>query len=302
MRLSMPNFFIIGAPSCGTTSLHAYLRQHPQVFMSPAKEPHFFSFAEKEFESVPLKSGTYQQAVVRQWQEYQALFQGVRTETAIGEASASYIYSPGSARRIHQYNPQAKIIAILRDPTERAYSNYIRCVRDGHEPLADFAQALSQESIRIEHNWSPKWFYKLKGFYHQQLNEYFHVFSREQMLLCLHEDLSQMPETLMQTIFEFLGVDPMFVPDMSTRKNQSVVPKNTYLQSFLDTRNPLKSMLKRVIPQDMYRQTASQLRHANLVKPQLPPQIRQQLVSDYREDILRLQDLMGRDLSAWLQY
>lgn len=104
-------------------------------------------------------------------EEYQALFQGAFNAVARSEASPSYIHTPSACQGIQQSIPDAKLTAILRNLVDRAYSNYMRCVRNGHEPITDFAEALQQEPARIQHNWTSKWFYKLKGFYYGQLTQ-----------------------------------------------------------------------------------------------------------------------------------
>ena len=295
-----PNFLVIGAPSSGTTSLYSYLKQHPQIFMSSVKEPHFFSFAGKEFEPTMIES--YKQRRIDSLEEYQALFQGVSNEVAIGEASPSYIYTPSACQSIQQSIPDAKLIAILRNPVDRAYSNYMRCVRNNHEPITDFAEALRQEPARIQDNWPPKWFYKLKGFYYGQLKRYFETFDNSKIMVCLYEDLSDRPISLMQDIFRFLSVKTTFVPDISEKQNISFVPKNRTLKALLTKRHPVKSVIKPFIPKKLRHQAVNHLEDWNRCKPKLSPKLRKQLIEEYREDILKLQELIMRDLSGWLQY
>ena len=297
--MTLPNFFVIGASSSGTTSLYHYLKQHPQVFMSPVKEPHFFSFAGKEFGATTIKG--YKERKIDSLEKYQALFQEVSDEIAIGEASPSYLYTPSAHERIRQSVPNAKLITILRNPVDRAYSNYTRCIRQDVEPISDFAEALRQESVRIQNNWPPKWFYKWKGFYYEQLKRYFEVFEKEQIMVCLYEHLSNDPVNLMQNLFRFLDVDSTFVPDTSEKKNVSFIPKNRTLQAFITKRNPVKSIIKPLIPEKLRRGAVNNLKSWNQSKPELSPDIRKQLIQEYREDILNLQDLIQRDFSKWLQ-
>src|SRR3712207_6354190 len=137
--MTMPNFLIIGAMKSGTTALYYYLEQHPEIYMSPVKEPNFFSSQEQENAADAVTDiGTYQH-----------LFRGVSGEKAIGEASHSYLYEPGAAAEIRRYLPEAKLIAILRNPIDRAYSHFLHMVRSGTEPLDDFAQALQEEVVGI---------------------------------------------------------------------------------------------------------------------------------------------------------
>ena len=297
--MTLPNFFVIGAASSGTTSLYHYLKQHPQVFMSPVKEPHFFSFAGKEFGPTTIEG--YRERKIDSLEMYQALFQEVSGEIAIGEVSPSYLYTPGTPEHIRQSVPNAKLIAILRNPVDRAYSNYMRCVRQDLEPIIDFAEALRQEPIRIQNNWSPKWFYKWKGFYYEQLKRYFEVFEKDQIVACLYEDLSNGSVNLMSNLFRFLGVASTFVPNTSEKKNVSFIPKNRSLQAFITKRNPVKSIIKPLIPEKLRQGAVNKLKRWNQCKPELSLDIRKQLIQEYREDILNLQDLIQRDLSKWLK-
>ena len=128
----LPNFLIIGAAKSGTTSLYSYLNQHPQVYFSPFKEPRFFALEGKEV-NYQGPSQVVNQKAINTIDEYEKLFAGVTDEVAIGEASTLYLYSPEAPAKIKQYIPQVKLIAILRNPIDRAYSGYCHLVRDGYE-------------------------------------------------------------------------------------------------------------------------------------------------------------------------
>jgi hypothetical protein len=212
--VTMPNFFIIGAQKAGTTSLYYYLKQHPQVYMSPRKEPHFFKGMHSEYR----KRGRSLPPVT-DLGDYQALFEGVTDEKAIGEASASYLYSPKAPALIKRSIPDAKLIAVLRNPADRAYSNYLYCVKMGREPLASFAEALQAEEKRIRENWGPLWHYRQKGFYYSQVKRYFDVFGQDQVKVYLYDDLRGKPSSMLGDIFRFLDVDETFVPDLSIEHN-----------------------------------------------------------------------------------
>ena len=296
----MPNFFIIGAPSCGTTSLHYYVQQHPQTFMSRVKEPHFFSFSDKQFGKMNIGTKLYEEIRVSTLEEYESLFDEVSNEIAIGEASASYIYSVEVPQRIKNSISEAKFIVILRNPVDRAYSNYIRCVKNGHEPINNFADALKQEPIRIQNNWSPKWFYKAKGFYYEQLKIYFEVFQKKEIMVCLHDELKNKPESLMKSIFNFLEVDNDFIPNMSEKKNISVIPKYKNINNILSSSHPIKSFFKPMVSKKLGNKLVKTIKKANMHKPDISLEIRQKLTLEYQADILKLQDLIDRDLSKWL--
>ena len=301
--MTMPNFLIIGAGKSGTTSLYYYLKQHPQVYMSPVKEPKFFALegVKLDFRG-PNDETSMNRRSVTDIDAYRALFQGVTSEKAIGEASPLYLHSPDAPGRIKRYIPEAKLIAIFRDPVERAYSSFVQRVQKGDEPLSDFAEALRDEENRMRNNWAPRWQSKHIGFYYAHLKRYYDTFERDQIKIYLYEDLKEDPVGVAQSMFRFLGVDDTFVPDVSLRHNVSGIPKSKALQVFISRRNPLKALLKPLLPDKLRRRGLVHLQSRNVSgPPPLEEEIRKELVDLYREDILKLQNLIGRDLSQWLE-
>jgi hypothetical protein len=296
----MPNFLILGAAKTGTTSIYRYLKQHPDIYMSPAKEPRFFIFENEilQFNGIGDKIETAKTTL----QEYQELFAKVRGEKAIGEATTMYLWSQKAPQRIKYYLPNVRLIAILRDPVERAYSNYLHLKQAKREPLDSFAEAIRQEPQRIKDNWWPFWYYQNQGFYYQQLQRYLALFAKEQIKVFLYEDLKTNPLKLLQDIFSFLELDASFKPDFSTKTRKApLIPKNKVLHSLIAQPNFLKSFLKPLLPKETRQQIVNKIEQKNLIKPQVSLEIRQQLITEYREDILQLQDLIQRDLSSWLK-
>lgn len=298
----MPNFVIIGAQKSGTTSLYHYLEQHPQVYMSPVKEPKFFALEGEPFNPEPRGPGGLTRIKgIRDLESYQKLFDGVSNEIAIGEASPVYICTPKAIQRIKFYIPDTKLIAILRHPVDRAYSHYVHWVQRGLEPFnANFMDVWRSEEQRIRDNWSLNYYYKQRGFYCQQLSAYYEQFDPQKIRVFLYEDLRSNPINLAQDIFRFLGVDDSFIPDISEKYNISKLPNNQTLHQMLTKPNPIRSFLRPLFPKAMRQQIKSFLKEKNKTKPQLDPQIRAQLIQDYKDDILKLQDLIQRDLSHWL--
>jgi hypothetical protein len=232
---------------------------------------------------------------------YRALFAGVSGEKAIGEATVIYLHVPEAASRIKHYVPGAKLIAVLRNPVDRAYAAYLRKVRDGRERLG-FSKALEAEEERIRNNWAPGWQYKRIGFYHAHLTRYYDLFGPEQIQVYLYEDLDEDPVGMMQGIFRFLGVDDAFIPDTSLRyEDVSSIAKSRALHALIKKPNPLKSVLKPFLPEGLRLRIAANLLDRNLTKPpSMPEEVREELTEAYREDVLKLQGLIGRDLSGWL--
>ncbi|MGF1541007.1 MAG: sulfotransferase [Pleurocapsa sp.] len=299
----MPNFILFGAAKAGTTSVYKYLEQHPDVFMSSFKEPGFFTFEGEK----PKLNGPGAQKWVDRWvvtdlAAYQRLFDEYEGQTAIGEASPYYIYYyEKTPQRIYHYLPDVRLIAVLRNPVERAFSNYVWAVRDRAESLTNFNDALAAEAARIQDNWGPKWRYKDQGFYYQQLKPYYEIFQPEQIKICLYEDFVANPVVIMQDIFAFLRIDPNFIPDMSKKHNTSKIPRNKIWHQFLVKSNPIKSAIKPFLPLEFRQNLKKKAQEKNLFKPTLDSEISDRLTAEYRPDILQLQDLIGRDLSLWLR-
>ena len=302
--MTMPNFLIIGAGKSGTTSLYHYLKQHPQVYMSPVKEPKFFAVEGKKLDfRGPNDEISMNRGSITDIDAYRALFKGVTSEKAIGEASTLYLHSPEAPGRIRHYIPEAKLVAILRDPVERAYSSFVQRVQKGDEPLSDFAEALREEENGMRNNWAPRWQSKRIGCYYTHLKRYYDIFDREQIKVYLYEDLKGDPVGVAQSVFRFLEVNDTFVPNVSLIHNVSGIPKSRALQAFISKPSPLKSTLKPLLPEGLRQHVSVFLENRNIAGPPPPlsQDVRRDLIDFYREDILKLEKLIGRDLSRWLE-
>ncbi|MEL7038722.1 MAG: sulfotransferase [Cyanobacteria bacterium J06592_8] len=295
--MTLPNFLIIGAAKAGTTAIAEYLKQHPQIYMSSVKEPFFFSFEGQKLDfRGPGDSEAFHLAIT-DLADYRQLFQGVENEVAIGEASTTYLYTPNAAERIHHYIPNVKLIAILRNPVERAYASYLHLIRDGNETIMDFSEALDREQQRINDNWMLLWHYQQVGFYYSQLNHYYNQFDPQQIKVYLYDDFKADALGLIKDILSFLNVDDTYTPDLSIRYNVSGIPKNRFLHNLISGNNVLKKIAKPLFPRSL----KQLIRTKNLEKPEMSKEVRERLVNLYREDIVKLQDLINRDLSQWLK-
>lgn len=297
----MPNFLIIGAQKAGTTALHYYLSQHPQVYMSPAKEPGFFAFEDSPPDFQGPGDAEGHRLVTTSLDEYHKLFQGVTNELAVGESSTWYLGHPQAPERIKQYIPEAKLIAILRNPVDRAYSSYQHLIRDGRETVKDFGKAIDAEQQRIDANWEYLWRYKYMGQYSVHLSRYLKAFSASQLKVFIYEDLSDSPENLLKDIYQFLKLDDSYSPEVFTRLNMSGKRKIQALENFLHKENLIKNVIKPFLPATLRKQFADYVRRQNIKKEECPAEAREELVKFFYEDILNLQDMIDRDLSAWLK-
>lgn len=297
----LPTFLIIGAPKAGTTSMLQYLGQHPDVFISPSKEPTFFSY---EGEQISFKGlpGAHLRTVT-DLRSYMDLFSEAQHERALGEASTNYLCNQKAPGNIRKHIPDARLIAILRHPADRAYSNFLHLRREGVEPIADFAQALEAEPRRMRDGWHPFFGYIRFGHYPEQLERYFDLFPREQLRIYLYEDFKEQALAVMRDAFDFIGVDPAFQPEMSERYNVGGIPRSRALhRAFHEPPPALLKLLRAVLPADVRRRTYRSLYRRNLQNPPpIPPKVRRELVGHYRADIDRLSTMLERDLSAWLE-
>ena len=301
--MNLPNFLIIGAAKSGTSALYRYMKQHPDIYMSPIKETHFFSYKD----SPPNTRGpgdTINRAIT-DFDTYKSLFAGVTNELAIGEASPTYIYNMRAPLLIKQILPEARLITILRQPADRAFSAFMHVIRDKREPEKDFSKALELEQERINQNWGPIWHYEKGGYYFDQLSRYYNLFDRQQIRVYLHDEFSANPKLVLQDIFRFLGVDDQYIPDVSMKANVSGIQKSEtadwMMERLFNRTNPLRYIARQIVSEDLRWRVTASVRGRNLNRPVIPPDIRVDLTARYREDILNLQKLIDRDLMHWLE-
>lgn len=298
--MTMPNFLIIGAQKSATTTIAYYLEQHPEIFMSPIKEPGFFDFEG----TAPSFSGPgdreMYELVVSDINGYQNLFREAQTEKAIGEATTWYLYSEEAPKRIKSYIPNVKLIVVLRNPISRAYSAYMHTVRDGREKLS-FHEALNAEEARIRANWEYIWRYQEIGFYSKQLKRYLCEFSRDQIKVFLYEDFCDRTDLFFRDLFKYLGVNQEFNISISKNLNISGVTKSKLVHSLLKDTNPFKKTLKPFLPTSVREFIANKARALNYHKQPCAYEDKVKLLEIFRSDILELQEIIGRDLSHWLK-
>lgn len=296
----LPNFLVIGAPRSGTTSLYEYLRAHPDIYMSPVKEPDYFANETPE-------------ALERKRPEYEALFDKAREEARRGEASALYLAHPHAPENIRQAIPDARLVVVLRDPVERAYSHFLHAQRiyaehpdsadDRRSDEAAFLAAVDRAHregfTRPGRTDAEVWI--RSGFYHHDLLRYRSLFPTEQMRIYRFEDLATDPRALTTDLYRFLGVDPDFAVPTDQAFNATVVPKNRSLFRFFTTSNPAMRLARSLAPTRL-RALAVRTRNRALGngKPEIPADLRRKLAAIYRDDTRQLGELLGWDLSSWI--
>ncbi len=287
--MALPDLFLIGAQKAGTTSLHHYLDQHPQISMSSVKEPRWFSWMD-------WPDGD--EGAIRDRQAYEALFADADTlrarfggHAAVGESSTDLLYAPGAPQRVHDLVPAARIVVLLRQPAERAYSNWLHARREDREPLG-FEEALDAEEERIAAGWGPMWHYAGKSRYAPQLERWQTHFPR--LHVALTEDLDADPVAVCQAIFGVLGVERAFLPSCRERYHVGSAPRGVTAEGQLH--RALVAFGARV-PWPYRRQ----IRDALFPRQQIDPELRRRVTERYfSADIEATAGRIGRDLSAWL--
>jgi len=279
-----PTFLVIGAKKAGTTSLHNYLGEHPEIFMSALKEPTYFTLTDPR----PPGMRALDRQMVSTREEYELLFEGVDGERAVGESSTAYLPCPDAAGRIHDEIPDAKLIVVLRNPSDRTDSAHRFYVFKGYETLS-LDDAIDEElaggSWRTYVGWS---------MYADAICRYRELFGANQVKVILSNDLDTQPREVLGDVFEWLGVNSSFTPDVSRRHN--VTP--TRPQS---SPAGARSLLHAAMP----KRARERIRHRQRdEKPTrstpLSEETRQRLVGLFADDIRRVERLIDRDLSTWL--
>ncbi len=299
-----PNFFVVGGARCGTTSFVRYLRQHPDVFIAPVKETHYFASQE-----MPLRYGDpivpgaprLEDRIVRTEVEYQRLFTEVQQEAAIGEASVYYLFYATAAERINLEVPDSKIVILLRNPIERAYSAYGLLTRD-HTETRSFEQSLALEPERRLQNFEPIWYYTEVGLYARQVERYLHIFGRERVHIILTDDLDAHIDTVMGGAFRFLGVRPDFRVDTSLRVNSGGIPRSSSarrVQDIVFSSNRTLSLVKALIPAELRMRWGHRVLSAVLEYPEMAHETRLRLWDVFADDIAQLERLLNRELNQW---
>jgi hypothetical protein len=293
-----PNFFLVGAPKCGTTALSAYLRQHPDVFMSFIKEPQFF--AEEVLGEL---------RAVRSWDDYLCCFAPATRERAVGEASVAYLGSDDAMRRIKAFQPAARIIVMLRNPIDVMYAEYSQRIYDAREPPVTFEDALRFEDAGGLSPWRRQ-NGTVRGLglrdtvrFAEQVRSSFQIFGRDQVHVVLYDDLVRETTRVGQRVLRFLGVDSER-PIALTVVNANKRVRSARLQRLL--RRPprlLRGLARATCPQSVRRfigESVLRLNSPYEPRPPLEDALRRALERQLEPDVAALGVLLERDLSSWV--
>lgn len=288
---------LIGAARSGTTALFRYLEQHPDVGVSIPKEPHYYSLRDsKPSFTGPGDASTINKFAVTDATGYEATFD---TSAVRGEASVSYLYYPEVAKSVRAELPDTKIICQLRNPVDRAYSAFtFMRIRD-FEPLASFPKALDAEPCRREAGWHHIWHYDAMSRYAAQLERWMVEFPPEQLLVTTYDEFQQDPARTIAACFEFIGVDANFQPPTTPRPHFSGEPRSRVLSRLMVRPNRFRRVVAQALPSSTVNRVRSGIERRNIQRLRLDPTLRLELTERFRDDVVHVEKLTGRDLSQW---
>jgi hypothetical protein len=301
--MPLPDFFVIGAPKAGTTALHVALARHPQLYMSRVKEPkHFLSDGPPPLGAGPGDAKTAREQVWRR-SDYEALFAAAPEGTLRGESTPFYLYDQAAQRRIADAVPGARMIALLRDPVDRAHSNWTHLWSAGLEPEGDFLTACGLEDHRAARGWATFWRYLALGRYGEQLQRLYDTVPREQVLLLRYRDLRETPVPTLDVIFDFLGVETGAVQEIPAENVTTHVtdsPRNRVVSAALRAGSRVGHGRLRPVWEPVGDWLSRHLqREQNLRRP-LRREQREALLPRVAEDVALLQQVTGASFEDWL--
>jgi hypothetical protein len=303
--MPLPDFFIVGAPKSGTTALHAALERHPQLFLSAVKEPKYFLCDGPP----PQYCGPGDAHSRLEWvwrrEDYERLFEGAPEGARCGESTAFYLEDFEAHQRIADAVPDARLIMVLRDPVDRAYSNWAHLWADGLEPERDFLTACDREAERRQAGWAPIWRYVETGRYGAQIRHLRTLFPDEQLHIIRYKYLVDEPRATLDAVCRFLGVEDGVIDEAPPRNVGGYVAPTLYnrvLQEAFRTGASIGSHF----PPQIWRKASLPLQRLIQRSPQHRPELaeddRAALIDRFAEDIAVVEAETGWDLSQWRSY
>jgi hypothetical protein len=305
--MPLPDFFILGAPKAGTTALHVALAGHPQLFLSPVKEPKFFLTDGPPRTRAGPGADHSKSTYIWRREEYEQLFVGAPDGALCGESTTLYLSDMEAHRRLHDLVPSARLIAVLRDPVDRAHSNWTHNRSVGLERERDFLAACALEEERQHLGWSPMWCYLRLGRYGEQIENLLRYFPTDQVLLLRYSDLCEEPERSVERVCEFLAVAPGLVRSLPAANVTADVPYSAFnemlrglMRSGASLAYKFPGRTPEAIGKVMGTPTLRLLHREQKTRRAVTREERRALIPEFAHDIALLQDLTGLSFSEWL--
>jgi hypothetical protein len=310
-RLRGPDFFIVGAPKCGTTAMADYLGQHPEVGMAASKEKHYFGsdlhprLARRQDRRPRPRQK--QDWFDQRWDEYLGLFAEVQDRKRLGEASVWYLYSSRAAREIKDFSSQADIIVMLRNPLEMLPSLHSQFVHVGIEPVEDFERALALDEER-ERSGTPRGFpphsYRSAVRYADQVRRYLDVFGRDRVHVIIYDEFRDRTPDVYRATCEFLGVDPSYVPEIEVVNPNKRVRSRALRRFVWEPPETLRGVLHAVTSESTRVRVGTALKRWNtkfIARGAPPDHITESLRPLVAREVRELRELLGVDVAFWLE-
>ena len=300
-----PDFFLIGAPKAGSTALHDALAEHPQLYASPVKEPKFFLTDGPPRRSANRGPGDAHSAREWIWQpdRYRRLFAAAASGRLTFESTPFYLWDKRSHARIARAAPSAKLIAVIRDPIDRAFSNWSHLRADGLEPDGDFLRACRAESHRVARGWAPFWRYLELGLYGEQFNSLFRYFDPARVLVIRYRALVDAPERTLDEVCAFLGIGTGLLSAPADANLGRWAPDgaaNYFLRHAVRTGAAIGSFAPPQVWRTVQRPLLAALQRDRVPRPRLQADDRASLMHHFVEDNALLCELLDADYSDWL--
>jgi Sulfotransferase family len=301
----LPQFVIAGAPKAGTTALHAALATHPGLYLSPVKEPKYYmTDGRPPARSTQRGPGDAHSAGEWIWRraDYLALFDASPPGTVRGESTPFYLYDRAAHARLAADVPGVKVVVVVRDPVDRAYSNWAHLRADGLEPEADFLAAVRLEERRIARGWAPFWHYRGLSRYGEQLRDLYRHVPPERVFVFRYRDLVDRPRETLDRVTAFLGVAPGIAHTVAAENVKPYVPDSRRYR-LLARVVRVGAHLGRHRPPEVWRRLSVPLLaglHAGATRrPSLSVAQRRDVLEPMLEDIALLEELTGRSFEDW---
>ncbi|MCM1984904.1 sulfotransferase family protein [Lyngbya confervoides] len=304
--MKKPDFFIAGAPKCGTTALYSYLEKHPEIYIPDTsstieatyggkKELHFFG-RDLAFSRPSLE-------------EYLAYYASATQEKRLGESSVFYLYSKTAAQEIKEFCPTARIIIMLRNPVDMIYSWYSQLLFWGDEDVFDLEVALAVEADRQRGQKLPSrhdhpiecFFYREIAQFYDQVKRYLDIFGSEQVQIIIFDDFKKDTATVYRETLKFLDCDATFMPEFEVVNSNKTI-RNRSLQTLLKRPPKSAQVVKHLIPVSLRQSIRQYLQGFNIKtesRKSMNPELKQQLQKEFAGEVKRLSGLIGRDLTFW---
>ena len=293
-----PDFFIVGAPKCGTTSMYNYLRQHPQIFMPDCKEPHYFG---KDLQWISDE-------FIYKENEYLNLFKDANLDQKLGEASTFYLYSKSAAGEIKDYNPNAKIIILLRNPIDFLHSLHSQLLFSGNEDEQNFEKALNLEKERILGNKLPKIIDMIDRIYYlehalripEQVRSYIDIFGKNNIAVIILDDLRANPNKCSIKILNFLNVDTNITLDYSIHNSNKSV-RSFWIRNFIKRHhNDLSKLRSKYFKQPIgVMKYFIKINTKKSTRQNISDDLRNKLMNKLNPSIEQLEDIINKKLNHW---